>query len=217
MSPLPSDRSSAVSSNNGTNCDAKKHQVQFLRFSHIFASIVREILEVKLLEEVAPHPLTLPQFHLLKAVAYDGAYHVGDVASLLGVSAPAGTKNIDKLERLGFISRTPSKQDRRVTLLTASQKGRRLVRKYESLKAERLAPILDEFTPAELDRLAQLLERFVLSVVENEDSDAGLCLWCAAYCEEDCSVGKARGACPYQQLREAHHSEGAVGRTSCMS
>jgi len=211
---MPDSRSSLTHSKKAKNSDAEKNQIQFLRFSHIFASIMREILEVKLLEEVAPHPLTLPQFHLLKAVTRNGAYHVGDIASFLGVSAPAGTKNIDKLERLGFILRTPSKQDRRVTLLTASSKGRRLVRKYESLKADRLAPILEEFTPAELDRLAHLLERFVLSVIENQESDAGLCLWCAAYCEEECSVGQARGTCPYQRLREAHPSNGAVGRAS---
>ena len=123
-------------------------------------------MEVKLLREVSSCPLTLSQFHLLKLMSFDGHHQIGELADFLGVTPPAATKNVDKLERLGFILRTPSKQDRRVTLLTASPKGRRLVRKYEALKADRLAPILDEFTPAEIDRLAHLLERFVLSVVD---------------------------------------------------
>ena len=66
---MPNNRSSS-NPKKAEKSEGEKPQVQFLRFSHIFASIVREILEVKLLEEVAPHPLTLPQFHLLKAVAY---------------------------------------------------------------------------------------------------------------------------------------------------
>lgn len=166
---------------------------------------------MKFLEEVSPYPLTLSQFHLLKVIGLNGDHQVGEVANVLGVSPPAATKNIDKLERLGLIVRSPSKGDRRATLLSPSPKGRRLVRKYEELKAQRLAPVLDEFTPRELDRLAGLLERFSVSMLDLEQPRHGFCLRCSAYIESACPVGRMRGGCPYQKVRGARVGEPTTG------
>lgn len=173
---------------------------ELLRYSHIFASVVREILEIKLLNEVCPSSLTLSQFHLLKLISLDGKHQVGQVADFLGVSPPAATKNVDKLEGLGLVFRRQSKGDRRATLLSSSAKGRRLVEKYENLKAERLAPVLAAFNADELDQLAHLLERFSLVLLHAEDSAEGLCFRCSAYFEEQCPVTHLRDGCPYQKV-----------------
>jgi DNA-binding MarR family transcriptional regulator len=186
-------------------------QRHLVRFTHIFSSAVRELLEVKPLGEITRDPLSLSQFHLLRAVALNGHFYSTELASFLGVSAPAGTKNIDKLERLGFIVRNPSKWDRRVTLLSASAKGRRLVQRYEERKARSLTPVLDRFSTEELRMLARLLERFTLSLIEQEETGSGLCLYCAAYCIAQCPVGRVRGGCPFERLREAHAAKVSVG------
>jgi MarR family transcriptional regulator for hemolysin len=176
---------------------------RLLRSSHIFASAVREVLEQKLVREVSSVPLTLSQFHLLRLMHLNGQHQMGEVADFLGVSPPAATKNIDKLEALGLLARVPSAGDRRARLLCVSPKGRRLVRRYESLSAERLAPILARFRPEELELLTGLLERFSLSLLERELSGEGdgVCLRCAAYVQSACPVGRLRGGCPYQTAR----------------
>ncbi|MFQ5876685.1 MAG: MarR family winged helix-turn-helix transcriptional regulator [Acidobacteriota bacterium] len=174
---------------------------RLLRYSHVFSAAVREILEARYLGEVSPDPLTLPQFHLLKLIALNGRHQVGEVAEFLGVSSPAATKNIDKLERLGLVTRAPSEGDRRATLLSASQRGHRLVRRYERLKAERLAPVLSKFRPDEIDQLARLLERFSVLLFERESPEDGYCLRCAAYCQERCPIGHVLGNCPYEKIR----------------
>ena len=173
---------------------------ELLRYSHIFASVVRDILEIKLLNEVCPNSLTLSQFHLLKLISLDGKHQVGQVADFLGVSPPAATKNVDKLEGLGLVFRKQSKGDRRATLLSSSAKGRRLVEKYENLKAERLAPVLSAFNAEELDQLAHLLERFSLVLLHAEDSGEDLCFRCSAYFEDQCPVTHLREGCPYQKV-----------------
>jgi DNA-binding MarR family transcriptional regulator len=178
-----------------------------LRYSHIFASVVREILEVKLLRELSPDSLTLSQFHLLKLIALNGKHQVGQVADFLGVSPPAATKNIDKLERLGLVTRTPSKGDRRATLLASSAKGRRLVRRYEVLKEEKLAPVLEIFSSEELGQLAGLLERFSLCLISEEGPEEGLCFRCSAYYEEHCPVNHLSEGCPYQKVRRVRSAE----------
>jgi DNA-binding MarR family transcriptional regulator len=180
----------------------------FLRYSHIFASLVREILEEKILAEVSPAPLSLSQFHLLKLIAVNGEHQVGEAADFLGVSPPACTKNIDKLEGLGLVSRSPSPGDRRATLLTSSSKGRKLVEEYEALKEERLAPVLAGFRAGELGQLAGLLERFSLRLLKAEDTGDGLCFRCSAYYTESCPVDHVHGGCPYQRIRTPRSKDG---------
>lgn len=176
-----------------------------LRSTHIFASAVREVLELKLIREASPVPLTLSQFHLLKLMFLNGRHQVGEVADFLGVSPPAATKNIDKLEAHGLVVRAPSSGDRRATLLSVSPKGRRLVRRYEELKTARLSPVLARFRPEELEQLSRLLERFSLLLLEKElrGEGDGVCLRCDAYIQSGCPVGQLRGGCPYQSARRA--------------
>lgn len=175
---------------------------RLVRYSHIFASSVRETLEVDILRAACPLPLTISQLHLLKLMAHNGRHQVGEVADFLGVSPPAATRNIDKLERLGLVVRTPCRDDRRATLLSVSPKGRRLVRRLEQAKRERLAPVLAGFRPSELRRLSALLQRFSVSLLRRDHLEDGYCLRCAAYLEDDCPVGRVRGSCPYQKARE---------------
>jgi DNA-binding MarR family transcriptional regulator len=183
---------------------------RLLRYSHVFAAAVREVLEVKYLSEVSTHSLTLPQFHLLKLISINGHHQVGEVAEFLGVSSPAASKNIDKLERLRLVTRTTSPGDRRAILLSASPRGRRLVRQYETLKARRLTPVLNRFRSEEIDQLARLLERFSVLLFDEEKSEDGFCLRCAAYCEDHCPVGHVLGNCPYEKIRSrSRQSEGS--------
>lgn len=188
--------------------------LRLLRDSHIFASAIREILDVRLLRDVSPCPLTPSQFQLLKIMSLNGEHQAGEVANFLGVSAPAATKNIDKLERLGLLARMPSKGDRRATLLSVSPKGRRLVRRYEQRRAAYLAPVLETFRPTEIKQFARLLERFSISLISLEPSEDKYCLRCAGYIEDDCPVGRVHGGCRYQKVRSARLGTDPAGNGS---
>lgn len=185
-----------------------------MRQSHIFASVVREILEVELLRSATELPLTVTQFHLLRLMSLGGQYHLSDLAAFLGVSAPAATKNVDKLERLGLASRTRSEGDRRATWLTLSPEGRRLVGEFEARKAARLAPVLRSFPAPHLGALIQLLERISVSLVSTESEGwsgcARTCLRCAAYIDEQCPIGEVLGGCPYQVARQRRETADAA-------
>jgi len=186
---------------------------RLVRYSHIFSSAVREILELKILKEVTPLSLSLSQFHLLKIMSVNGQHQVGELAGFLGVSAPAATKNIDKLERLKLVVRASSKGDRRASLLSVSPKGRRLVEKYEELKTARLSPVLEDFKPEEVEQLSDLLERFSVSLIRVEKPVEGFCLRCAAYIVDDCSIGLECGGCPYWKGRKATEEKPAEKET----
>jgi len=180
---------------------------RFLRFSHIFSALVREIIGDRFLSQSSEHSLTISQLHLLKLIANNGGHKVSDAAALLGVSSPAATKCIDKLERLGLLARAPCRTDRRATMLAASDDGRTLVREYERIREQRLTPLIDDFSPLEVDRLTDLLERFAVALFKQEGSERNSCLRCGGYVEDDCAIARVRGGCPYQQLRAESSTE----------
>jgi len=93
-------------------------------------------------------------------------------------------------------------------MLTASHKGKRLVEKYEEIKAARVYPILENFDSKEIDQLSELIERFSISLLKRERTRRGFCLRCAAYIETGCPVGHVRGGCPYALIHEAHEEDG---------
>jgi DNA-binding MarR family transcriptional regulator len=172
-----------------------------LRQTHIFASTVREVLEVKLLREVSEAPLSLPQLQLIKLMVRDGQHQATEVAHFLGVSPPAATKNVDKLVGLGLVLRERSTGDRRATLLSASPAGRRLVEEYERRKELLVRPVLERFQPEELAQLTRLLERFAISLLERETPEAGFCARCCGYVESGCPVDWLLGDCAFRKLR----------------
>ena len=196
--PIESPRSPARAP--GDLVNGLPDQTSLIRYSHIFSSAVREILELKLLEEIGADHLTLHQFHLLKLITLNGKHQIGEVADFLGVTPPAATKNIDKLEGLGLVARTPCEDDRRATLLAPSRKGQGLVRRYEERKQARLVPVLEAFSAAELDQLVRLLERFSLALIRSEPGNEGLCLRCSAYFDDRCPVQHLHDGCPYQRI-----------------
>jgi DNA-binding MarR family transcriptional regulator len=180
---------------------------RLLRFSHIFSASVQEIIGDRYLSESSDHPLTLPQMHLLKLISNNGGHKVSDAAALLGVSSPAATKCIDKLERLGLLARAPCRTDRRATILKASQDGRTLVREYERIRKRRLMPLIEGFSPLEVDRLTDLLERFAVALFKQEGFQRTSCLRCGGYVDNDCAIARVQGSCPYQQLRADSSTE----------
>jgi DNA-binding MarR family transcriptional regulator len=180
---------------------------RFLRYGQIFSAAVHELIGSRCLGEVFQQPLTLPQLHLVKTIARNGKHRMSDVAAFLGVSTPAATKCVDKLERLGLVTRTRSTSDRRMTLLSASAEAQTLVREYERVQREHLLPILSVFEPKEIDHLIELLERFAVELYTREHAESGSCLWCGAYFEDDCAIARIRGGCPYQEIQSPDSAE----------
>ena len=201
MPQYEDDSGSVACPQGGGEADGRERLLRFLRQSHIFASTVREILETGLLREVSPAPLTFSQFHLLKMMSMDGGHQVREVADFLGVTPPAATRNVDKLERMGLVVRTASRGDRRATLLSVSPQGRKLVREYEEVKAARLLPVIEGFASEEIEQFSRVLERLSVALLKLDPFEHKYCLRCAAYIESDCPVGRLRGGCPYEKLR----------------
>ena len=175
-------------------------QLPLIRYSHIFSAAVREYLEVKLLTE-AEDRMSPRQLELLRFIELE-AHHIDEVAKFLGITGPAATRAIDKLERRGLVFRAPSEGDRRLRVLCCSEKGRQLVARYRSLETDRLASILTEFSETEIAALTDLLARYSLALVGTERADRVPCLRCAGYFDPDCPLQFVHSKCPFPRHRE---------------
>lgn len=66
---------------------------------------------------------------------------------------------IDRLEKDGLVERQPCPGDRRAYHISLTEKGRGLERELMPLAEEAHALFTSDFTPEELDRLREMLER----------------------------------------------------------
>lgn len=179
---------------------------RFLRCGHILGALLREILEESFLGQHCPHPLTRTQFCLLKLSTANAELPLSEVARYLGMSPAAMTKNADKLEQLGLVTRTSNPADRRTVLLNASPDGVALVGEYEDFKASRVAPVVAGLGTSEVDELCDLLEGLCVDLLRYGQPSTRRCLRCAGYFSADCLVGLELGECA---LRPRHGVEEA--------
>jgi DNA-binding MarR family transcriptional regulator len=178
---------------------------RFLRYGHVLRSLLREFLEEDFLHRACELKLTRSQFCFLKLIAANSDLQVGELARALGVSPAASSKNLDKLERLGLVSRENSSEDRRVILLSASAAGRRLVQKYEEQKAARLAPVIEALGAEKTLQLCDLLEEVCSGMLARVETPRETCLRCAGYYRSNCTFEQYQGKCA---LRPRNDDEG---------
>ncbi len=175
---------------------------RFLRCGHVLGALLREILEESFLGQHCPHPLTRTQFCLLKLSTVNAELPLSEVARYLGISPAAMTKNADKLEQLGLVTRSSNPADRRTVLLSASRDGVSLVSEYEDFKASRISPVVAGLGAPEVDELCDLLEGLCVDLLRYGQPSTRRCLRCAGYYSADCLVGLELGECAFRPRHE---------------
>jgi DNA-binding MarR family transcriptional regulator len=82
-----------------------------------------------------------------------------ELAEDLGVHKSTASRSIATLERLGLVSRVPDPDDGRAQLLVAEPVAIERIEAYRRSTHERLATMLDDWTPDEITSFARSLTR----------------------------------------------------------
>jgi DNA-binding MarR family transcriptional regulator len=98
------------------------------------------------------------QVSLLVAIKYAPGVGVRELAAQERISAPALTKHVDRLERDGLVTRTPSADDKRRIGLTLTDEGQRTLRRVRSRRTAWLASRLRELSADELAAVEAAVE-----------------------------------------------------------
>ena len=112
----------------------------------------------RILRQQADLPLTLTQMSVLATVMSDGPLPIGTLADLEHVSAPTATKVVEKLHAAGLVDRIGDPADRRVSLVSATPEGVRLLEDHRAHKTAWLSTRLAELDDDEVGRLAAALD-----------------------------------------------------------
>jgi DNA-binding MarR family transcriptional regulator len=97
--------------------------------------------------------ITARQATLLWLVKRSPGLSLAELAAEEGISPPALSGNVDRLERAGLLQRVRSTEDRRRVGLELTEEGARLLRRIRARRTTWLAGRLGELDGAELEAL----------------------------------------------------------------
>jgi DNA-binding MarR family transcriptional regulator len=110
--------------------------------------------------------LTYAQSQVLFHVADNAGCHMGDVAKAFGVTLPAVTHIVDRLEEKQFLSRADDPADRRVYILELTRAGRALVQELHGLQMRGVEGVLRRMSGDDRQRVLKGLEALVDAAAE---------------------------------------------------
>jgi DNA-binding MarR family transcriptional regulator len=117
-----------------------------------------------------PSGLSMTAAATLASIERFGPQRLTLLAAREGVTQPAMTQLISRLEEAGLMRRAASPDDGRVVLVTITDAGRATLARRRAVRAERLAGILAQLSPAHQEALASALPALdVLASIPRED------------------------------------------------
>ncbi len=106
--------------------------------------------------------LTPERLSLLSVLAYAGPQSINRLSEIEGVSAPAISRSVSSLEKMGLVGRIRGRDDNRAVIVRTTPRGKRLMetgrRRRIELIAEELA-LLDKKSLSRLTHISSVLER----------------------------------------------------------
>jgi DNA-binding MarR family transcriptional regulator len=110
--------------------------------------------------------LTFAQSQVLFYVADHAACPMNEVAKAFGVTLPAITHIVDRLEEKRFMGRAHHPADRRVYVLELTRAGQALVEELHGIQMRALDGVLGRMSPDDRERAVRGIEALVEAAVE---------------------------------------------------
>lgn len=105
--------------------------------------------------------LTVPQAKVIEAlIGFPEGCSMNTLSHRVGQSCASLTGLVDRLVKVGLVSRVPDIHDRRVVLVSLTAEGRVCVNELERLRKSSFVNDLQDFTAEELLQFASLLQKF---------------------------------------------------------
>lgn len=115
--------------------------------------------------------VTMPQWRVLVLVDTSGPLNLGTVATSLGVNPSNASRICDRLIRADLLDRRESPNDRRITVLSLTVAGRRLVNQVTKHRRAAVTQVLQNMVAAHRELLRTSLDRFATAAGEPGPND----------------------------------------------
>ena len=94
---------------------------------------------------------------------------VSDISDTLKVPRPGVTRTVKEMEKKGYLQKIASRDDGRVTYITATESGKELHQKFDAQYFTMLAPYMDAISEGEAENMIQTIEKFYQIMRERRD------------------------------------------------
>jgi DNA-binding MarR family transcriptional regulator len=112
-------------------------------------------------------------FPLLVALRDEGPMRTGELARYFRLDKSTVSRHIARLEAAGLVETRPDPNDRRCAQLHTTPHGRRRVDEIRAARRAPLRQVLEGWTEADRDRLAEMLRRLNTAMSEHEPAGTG--------------------------------------------
>lgn len=114
-------------------------------------------------------PLDRAAVALLRQIADSEPLRPGELANRLAVEASHVTRQVQQLQKTGYVTRVPDPDDRRAQRIELTEAGRTAVQRVREAGARGMQTALSEWSPEDLRQLATLFHRMVDDFLTHAD------------------------------------------------
>lgn len=115
-------------------------------------------------ESIKTFGLTQPQFAVIEVIGHLGPLKVGEICTKMLVTGGNMTLVLDNIEKLGYVERVPSKDDRRAIHIQLTPAGQKLFDDVFLKHAENITRSMSILSAAEQETLGNLLKKLGTSL-----------------------------------------------------
>jgi DNA-binding MarR family transcriptional regulator len=108
---------------------------------------------------------------LFKLRSHGASARVSDLAELLGVDAPAITRKVQQLERLGYVAIEPDADDKRAKRIALTKSGEKTIERIMLAVNHRLARLFEGWTEEEVTIFSSSLDKFAHALTNEMEND----------------------------------------------
>ena len=137
----------------------------------LFRSI--NVIEERAIRTGEYQDVTANDMHVIEAIGTEGAKNMTSVARALDVTTGTLTIAVNSLVKKGYVDRVRSEEDRRVVLISLSEKGRRAYLHHRKFHDEMIGVIVEELTEEEqqvLEKALRKLNQFFMTTADRTTS-----------------------------------------------
>ncbi len=115
--------------------------------------------------------ITVNGMHIIEAIGIGEPKTSSAVAKLLSVTMGTLTKEVDRLTRYGYVVRERSEEDKRLVLLSLTEKGVRAYYHHQKFHENMIQSVISQFDRKESEVLAKTLNGLIDYLKDNEEKN----------------------------------------------
>lgn len=119
------------------------------------------ILQDSLNEVLTSYNLSIPEWKVLGLIFDNENTNTGEISTTLFVEPPLTTRILNSLQKNSFIKKKVHKEDKRITTLVITEKGKTTIKELENKVGDGLAKLLKGVTHEQLNTYKEVMEIIV--------------------------------------------------------